>query len=226
MGGFKSDMEGTKALYLEDYCKSNDIDFIRFDYSGHGQSSGRFTDGTIGIWKQDAIGVLDGLTEKPQILIGSSLGGWISMLTAIERPKKLYALIGIAAAPDFTEDLIWDKLSESEKEILKKEGLYNLPSEYCNDPTAEPDPYPITYNLITEARERLLLRGKIEINCPVRLIHGIKDLDVPYETCLRISENITSEDVRIILSKNGDHRMSSPESLEIIKNTIEQFLCF
>jgi len=222
MGGFISDMEGSKALFLEKFAKEKNIPFIRFDYFGHGKSSGKFTDGTIGRWKEDALKVIDELTDAPQILIGSSLGGWISLLSAIERPEKIAALIGIAPAPDFTEELIWDVLKPEEKEILQKEGMYVLPSEYCDDP--EEDDYPITMNLIEEARSHMLLGNPININCPVRLIHGKKDKDVPYQTSNRIKEKLTSKNVEITFVEDGDHRMSDEKNLEIIKTVLENTL--
>jgi len=222
LGGFKSDMSGTKAIFLEDLCINNEIPFIRFDYQGHGESSGDFLDGTIGRWKDDAISIIDEVADSDQkiILIGSSLGGWIMLLAALARNNRIESLIGIAPAPDFTEDLIWDKLKKEEQEIIMQKGVYNLPTDYCDAPDAEPEPYPITKKLIIEARENLLLHNEIKIDCKINLIHGMKDFDVPFETSIKIAEKLTSKDVTIHYQKNGDHRMSSQESLKLIENIV------
>jgi len=223
MGGFKSDMEGAKAIFLENYCQKMKIDFLRFDYFGHGKSSGDFLKGTISRWRDDALAVLDNLTSGPQILIGSSLGGWIMLLAALARKDKIKSLIGIAAAPDFTERLIWDKLKESEKETLRNTGFFDLPSEYCNDPAEECEPYTITYKLIDDARKHLLLNKKvIDLHCNVNLIHGMKDLDVPYGFSIELCNKIAGKNVTLHLAKDGNHRMSEPESLEILRNVVEK----
>ena len=220
LGGFMSDMEGTKALFLHNLCINNGIPYTRFDYFGHGSSEGKFTDGTIGRWKDDVITIIDKLIKTPHIIIGSSMGGWLMLLATLERPEKVKALIGIAAAPDFTEDLIWNLLSKEEKQILKSEGQYILPTEYCNDP--DPDPYPITTELIEEARKHMLLRNSIQINCPVRLIHGSNDKDVPQETSSNLMHALTSTDVHLNILKNADHRMSSNEALALLEAVVLQ----
>ncbi len=222
LGGFKSDMSGTKAIFLEDFCVERGIPFIRFDYQGHGESSGDFLDGSIGRWRDDAVSIIDEATDSDEkiILIGSSLGGWIMLLAALARPERIESLIGIAPAPDFTENLIWDKLKKEEQNIIMNEGVYNLPSEYCDSPDVEPEPYPITKKLIIDARDHLLLHDEIKLDCKIDLIHGMKDFDVPYEISIKISEKVTSDNVTIYYQKNGDHRMSSPESLKLIKNVL------
>jgi len=223
MGGLKSDMQGSKAVFLESWCKKKDIPYIRFDYLGHGESSGSFTDGTIGRWKQDALTIIDRVAplDTPLILIGSSLGGWISLLCAIERPEKVCALIGIAPAPDFTEELVWDTMTDDQKELMLTNGQFAMPSDYCDD-----TPYPLTLTLIEEGRNHLLLANneEIPIKCPIRLIHGMQDQDVPYTVSQRISKQIASNDVIITLQKNGDHRMSSPDSLALITANLEGVL--
>jgi len=215
LSGFKSDMEGTKALFLESLCKEIGHAYIRFDYSGHGKSGGEFKDGTIGQWRDDALKVIDELTEGPIVLIGSSMGGWIMLLAALARPERIKALVGIAAAPDFTEELIWEKFSPQEQQQILHEGQVLIPNCY-----EDQQPYPITKNLIEEGRKYLLLHNPINITCPVRLIHGMKDEDVPYQVSLRIEEQLESEDVIVRLVKTGDHRMSAPENLELLREQI------
>lgn len=213
--GFRSDMEGTKALYLEDICKEIGQSFIRFDCSGHGKSGGDFKDGTIGQWKNDALKIIDELTDGPVILVGSSMGGWLALLVALERKEKIKAIIGIAAAPDFTEDLMWKALNPKQQKQVIEEGVTLIPN--CYD---DQEPYPITKNLIEEGRNHLLLQKSINLSCPVRLIQGMKDEDVPYQTANRIAEELVSDDVEISFVEDGDHRMSSPENLELLKYTL------
>lgn len=216
LGGFMSDMNGTKATYLEHYCQTNQLDFIRFDYFGHGQSSGNFSHGTIGLWKENCLTILDQLTDKPQILVGSSMGGWLMLLTALAHPTRIKGLIGIAAAPDFTEDLIWDLMTPAQKSLLMETGAYHLHSDYSHDP------YPITKNLIEEARQHLLLKTPISINIPVHLLHGKCDDDVPPIISERLYERLTSPHKTLHLLEGGDHRMSSPEQLELLQNIVQK----
>jgi len=215
-GGFRSDMTGSKALALEDRCRRTGQAFIRFDYTGHGQSSGRFQDGTIGDWLRDALAVLDQLTEGPQILVGSSMGGWIAALAALARPGRVVGLVGIAAAPDFTEELIWDRLSDPQRVQILQDGLLLRPSAYVEDPD------PISLGLIEEARDHLLLGGPVAITAPVRLIHGMADQDVPWRQSLRLAERIVGSDVRLVLVKDGGHRLSRPEDLAMIAYEIDR----
>lgn len=218
MSGFMSDMQGTKALELERYCRAAGRAFLRFDYRGHGESSGDFADGTIGAWAADAVAVLDACTEGPQILVGSSMGGWIMLLAALARPERVAALVGIAAAPDFTEDLMWNRFEPDVRKTLECDGVYEQPSEY------QDSPYTITRRLIEEGRDHLLLRRPIPLHCPVRLLHGMRDDSVPWMTASRIAEKILSDDVRIFLIKDGDHRLSRDADLARLKLTVDELL--
>lgn len=207
LGGFMSDMTGIKATTLEGHCLETGRAFLRFDYSGHGQSDGRFEDGTIGSWLDDALAVLDELTGGPQILVGSSMGGWIAHLLARSRPERVCALIGVAAAPDFTEDLLEQGFDPATRAKLEREGVVYLPSDYGDRP------YPITRALIEDGRRHLLLRAPIPVHCPVQLIQGMRDPDVPWQVALRLAERLESETVAVTLIKDGDHRLSRPEDL-------------
>jgi esterase/lipase len=208
LGGFMSDMQGTKALALEEFCKKNDYSFVRFDYFGHGESSGEFKKGTIGKWKENVLSVIDELTKGKLILVGSSLGGWLMLLATLERSERVAGLIGIASAPDFTEKLIFDEMTDEQKKQMQDNGEFILESEYGDDP------YPISCELIEEARNHLLLDSKIEINCPIRLFHGILDADVPPDFSVQIGDLITSDNMCVNLIAGGDHRMSEPDNIE------------
>lgn len=216
LGGFMSDMTGTKATALENFCQRQSYSFVRFDYFGHGQSSGTFVEGTIGRWRDNALAVLDHLTTGPQILIGSSLGGWLMLLVALARPQRIKALLGIASAPDFTEELIWEKMTQAQQDELLSKGTFLLPSEYNESP------YPISRQLIEEARNHLLLQNPIPISCPVRLLHGKQDDDVPFDFSIRLGEQLTTTDMCVNLIPHGDHRMSSDAVLEVIFDTLRE----
>ncbi len=218
LGGFLSDMTGTKARALEAYARGRGQAFLRFDYQGHGESSGRFEEGSIGRWAEDAITVIDELTEGPQVLVGSSMGGWIMLLAALARPERVAALLGIAAAPDFTEDLLWQRFPEEVKTEIETQGVHYEPSDYAETP------YPLTKRLIEEGRRHLLLRGAIPLTCPVRLLHGLRDPDVPWETALRLAERLESRNVEVILVKDGDHRLSEPADLRRLEATLDRLL--
>lgn len=219
LGGFKSDMEGSKALALENWCQAQGRSFLRFDYTGHGQSSGEFVDGCIGDWAQDALFALDHLTQGPQVLVGSSMGGWIMLLVARERSERLHAVVGLAAAPDFTEDLMLNWLSAEQKAEIERDGQAALPSD--DDPN---DPYIITKRLIEDGKNHLLLRDPLNIQMPVRLIQGMKDLDVPWQTALKIQDTLITDDVEIQFVKNGDHRLSEPNDLIRLTRTLNNVL--
>ena len=219
LGGFKSDMTGTKATALETHCRDAGRGYVRFDYMGHGESSGRFEDGTIGRWAGDALAVLDQVTEGPQVLVGSSMGGWIALLVALARPARVAGVIGVAAAPDFTEELMWARFGPEARHALETTGLWREPSEY------DADGYPITMKLIEEGRKHLLLsRGAIAIHVPVRLIHGMRDTAVPWSTAPRIASLLLSDDVTVKLIKDGDHRLSREQDLAILFDTVDD-LC-
>lgn len=218
LGGFMSDMTGTKATALENFCRLHDYSFIRFDYFGHGQSSGKFIEGTIGRWKDNVLTIIDQLTTGPQILIGSSMGGWLMLLAALARPKRVHALIGIASAPDFTETLIWNILSENQKKQLADTGLFHLSSDYSEHP------YPISKALIEEGRQHLLLHQRIPIHIPVRLFHGKLDHDVPATISQNLYDQLLSKDKNLTLIDQGDHRLSSPSDLELIYKTLQTFI--
>ena len=218
MGGFNSDMTGTKASALEAACREAGRAYVRFDYSGHGESSGEFADGTIGSWSEDAIAVLDAASEGPQVLVGSSMGGWIMLLAALARPQRVAGLVGIASAPDFTEELMWRRFDDDVRRRLEDTGVYHRPSEYGDDP------YPITMKLIEDGRRHLLLERPIAIHCPVRLLHGMKDEDVPWTTAPRIAEKLLADDVRVLVIKDGDHRLSRDQDILRLCVTVEE-LC-
>lgn len=216
LGGFRSDMSGAKASALDAHCRRAGRAFVRMDYRGHGESSGRFEDGTIGLWADDAIAVLDRATEGPQILVGSSMGGWIMLLAALARPDRIVGLVGVAAAPDFTEELIWARYPRHVRETILRDGVYLQPSEY------DPSGYPITRGLIEDGRKHLMLQGPVDILCPLRLIHGMRDADVPWQTALRIAERIRSDDVSVTLVKDGDHRLSRDQDIARICALVDE----
>jgi pimeloyl-ACP methyl ester carboxylesterase len=208
-----SDMTGDKALALEEFCRTEGHAFLRFDYGGHGQSSGDFADGTIGSWTDDALAALDHLSEGPQILVGSSMGGWIMALVALARPERVAGLLGIAAAPDFTIRLWDEELSTAQKDELTEKGFILMPNDYDA-------PYTVTRQLIEDGRTQALLGGPIPIRCPVRLLHGLEDTAVPWQTALKIQEKLDSDDVEVMLIKNGDHRLSEDDDLERLRKTL------
>jgi pimeloyl-ACP methyl ester carboxylesterase len=218
LGGFMSDMTGTKAEALDRFCAARSQAYLRFDYFGHGASSGAFEDATVGRWKGDALAVLDALTEGPQVLVGSSLGGWMMLLTALARPERVKGLVGIAAAPDATEDLMWAELSEDQRAAMLRDGLLRLPSDYSLEG------YIYTRALIEEGRRHLVMRTPIPLRCPVRLLHGMRDPDVPWRTSLALAEKLESRDVSVTLVKDGDHRLSTDENLVLLMRTLEPLL--
>lgn len=218
LSGFMSDMSGIKATALHEFCQKNSYSYVRFDYFGHGKSSKKFTDCNIGTWKQNVLDVIDNLTTGKQILVGSSMGGWLMLLAALERPERIAGLIGIASAPDFTEHLIWEQMNKQEQQELLTNKIYNLKSEFSDNP------YPVTLDLIEEGRKHLLLGKTIPIHCPVRLIHGLKDSDVPSSISTELALNLASSNVKVKMVENGDHRMSTPENIELLCNTLEDMV--
>ncbi|BAE49141.1 alpha/beta hydrolase [Paramagnetospirillum magneticum] len=217
--GYHSDMEGTKALALEEMCRAQRRAFLRFDYFGHGRSSGDVLYGTVGRWAADAVAVIGELTQGPQVLVGSSLGGWIALLAALELRDKVAGLVGVAAAPDFTEDLMWQDFTFEQRRTLMETGQLELPNCY------EPDnPWHIHRSLIEDGRNHLLLRDLIQIHCPVRLIQGQKDEDVPWQTAIRLADCLASERVDVTLVKDGDHRLSRDGDLIRLTNAVAAML--
>jgi len=215
LGGFKSDMTGTKAAFLQEWAGQQGRAFLRFDYSGHGESSGDFLEGCIGDWAEDAIDTISALTKGPQVLVGSSMGGWIALLVARAMPERVAALVGIAAAPDFTEDGMWGSFDEGQRAVLMRDGQIALPSDYAEEP------YVITRRLIEDGRNRLVLRAPLDLPFPVRLLQGSDDTDVPVSVALRLFDHATSPDLRLVLVKGADHRFSTPECLDLIAATLE-----
>ena len=216
--GFMSDMNGEKALALEKYAIRKGYGFIRFDNFGCGTSSGKFIDQTISSWLEGATLVIEKLADNKIIIIGSSLGAWIGLLSAMKFPNKIVGLICIAAATDFTEELIWQSLTEEEKAVFIQNGSYNIrgKNQGCHSP------YPISLNLITDGRKNLLLSGNnININCPVHLVHGMQDFDVPFTISLRVAEKLTSNQVITKLIKDADHKLSRPQDLQIIFESLD-----
>ncbi len=216
LGGFKSDMEGSKALFLEAWAKAEGRAFLRFDYSGHGQSSEDFVEGCIGDWAADAQEIVSALTDGPQILVGSSMGGWISLLLARLMPAKVHALVGVAAAPDFTEDSMWEAFDEEQRTRLLQDGRVELPSEY------DDGPYIITRKLIEDGRNQLVLRAPLPLPFTVRLLQGTADEDVDVSVALRLLDHADGDDIRLTLVKDADHRFSTPECLAMIVSAIEE----
>jgi len=200
-------MGGLKATGLAGFARQHSRPMLRFDYYGHGASSGNFRAGCIGRWLEDALAVIDAVAEGPQLLVGSSMGGWIALLAALARPGRVAGVVGIAPAPDFTEELIWQKLSASERRELAERGELMVPSAY------ESEPIPITLKLVEEGRRHLLLGAPIRLSCPVRLLHGMRDPDVPYQLSLRLAQALTGGAVVVELIEDGDHRLSRPQDL-------------
>lgn len=221
LGGLRSDMTGTKAVFFEQESRDAGVSFLRFDYTGHGQSSGDFVDGCIGDWSRDAIDAIDHLTDGKVILIGSSMGGWAMLNVAVARPDRIAALYGIAAAPDFTEDLMCASMSDAEKVALERDGQIEQPNDYSDEP------YLITKHLIEDGRKHLRLRAPLALDVPIRLVHGMRDTDVPYSLSQRIMEQVSSQDVELLLLKDGDHRLSDPYCLSrlsrVYRSLLEEF---
>lgn len=217
LGGLRSDMTGTKAVHLEDWARRSGRAFLRFDYSGHGASSGDFTDGCIGDWAEDAAAAITALTEGPLVLVGSSMGGWISLLLAKRMPDRVSGLVTIAAAPDFTEDGMWAEWSEDQRCACLEEGQVALPSDYGADMI-------ITRTMIEDGRRHLVLRDPLTLPIPVRLLQGTADADVPMAVALRLLDHAQGPDIRLELVKGADHRFSDPGCLATITRAVEEVL--
>jgi pimeloyl-ACP methyl ester carboxylesterase len=212
LGGFKSDMQGTKAQALDEWAASQKRACVRFDYSGHGESGGDFINGTIGRWLEESLAVFERFCEGPQVVIGSSMGGWMALLLAREISKhpalraSLAGLVLIAPAPDFTEELMWKGFSPQIRNEIESKGVWLRASEYG-------DPYPITRNLIEEGRNHLLLGSAIEVGCPVRILQGAQDPDVPWRHVFALLHRLPADDVVLTMIQDGDHRLSRPQDI-------------
>ena len=229
LGGFKSDMKGTKAQALDLWARDHGRAITRFDYSGHGESGGDFTDGTIGRWLEDSLAVFDACCRGPQVAIGSSMGGWLALLLVRElarrapvAPAQLPAaqvagLVLIAPAVDFTEELMWQRFPPEVKRQIEQTGAWQRPSDYSAEP------YPITRGLIEDGRQHLLLGGMIETGCPVRILQGVQDGDVPWNHAVALTSRLAQDDVVLTLVKDGDYRLSRPEDLERLTRAVAEF---
>jgi pimeloyl-ACP methyl ester carboxylesterase len=235
LGGYKSDMKGTKAVALADWAGQAGRACVRFDYSGHGESGGAFTDGSIGRWLADSLAVFDACCAGPQILIGSSMGGWLALLLARELKRRpppdppvqardsrvgaasIAGMVLIAPAVDFTEELMWKRFTPEIKRELEDKGVWARPSQYS------PEPYLVTRQLIEEGRNHLLLGGMIETGCPVRILQGVQDPDVPWQHAKALVARFACDDVVLTLIKDGDHRLSRPEDIERLIRAVEEF---
>ena len=207
LGGFKSDMTGTKAEALALWAARSGRAFLRFDYSGHGASDGRFEDGTISAWLADALAAIDRLTEGPIALVGSSMGGWIAALAALRLKDRLAGMVLIAPAPDFTEELIWAQMTGPERDQILRNGRLVEHSPYSDEPTI------ITRALIEDGRYHLILHGPIALDCPVRILQGMADPDIPWRHALKLAERLSTDDLVLTLMKAGDHRLSKPHEI-------------
>jgi pimeloyl-ACP methyl ester carboxylesterase len=222
--GLKSDMKGTKAQALDVFAQQHGRALTRFDYSGHGESGGSFTDGTIGRWLEESLAVFDACCRGPQVVVGSSLGGWIALLLAREMARRgapstasVAALVLIAPAVDFTEELMWKCFPPEVRREIEQNGMWQRPSRYGDEP------YPITRNLLEEARQHLLLGGLIETGCPVRILQGVADPDVPWQHAVDLTARFAQDDVVLTLVKDGDHRLSRPEDIERMLAAVAEF---
>jgi len=226
LGGFKSDMKGTKAEALDRWAESQGRACLRFDYSGHGESRGDFTAGTIGRWLTESIAVYARFAQGPQVVVGSSMGGWLALLLARELRKRqekkepaapIAGMVLIAPAVDFTEELMWKPLSDAIKREIEENGVWMRPSEYSEGP------YPITKRLIEDGRKHLMLGGLIETGCPVHILQGVQDPDVPWRHAVELVARFARDDVALTLIKDGDHRLSRPEDIERLIAAVKEF---
>jgi pimeloyl-ACP methyl ester carboxylesterase len=222
LGGFKSDMKGTKAEALDRWAEKEGRACLRFDYSGHGESGGIFTDGTIGRWLEESLAVYLRFAHGPQVLIGSSMGGWLALLLARTLSQRsgaapIAGMVLIAPAVDFTEELMWKQFPDAIKQEIEQTGLWMRPSAY------DEDPYPITRTLIEDGRKHLLLGGLIETGCPVHILQGVEDPDVPWRHAVELVSRFSRDDVVLTLIKDGDHRLSRPEDIERLIAAVKEF---
>ena len=212
--GYMSDMEGGKAVALHEWARRNGRAMLRLDYAGNGASEGRFADGTLESWRDDVLMLMDGLTQGPVVLVGSSMGGWLALLVALQRPDRVLGIVGIAAAPDFTQ---WG-FTDADKALLATEGRIEEPTPYGDQP------YVTTLAFWQSGQEHRLLEAEIPISCPVRLLHGQADADVPWEIALRTATRLRSSDVQTLLIKDGDHRLSRDADITLLIGTVDALL--
>jgi pimeloyl-ACP methyl ester carboxylesterase len=224
LGGFRSDMRGTKAQALDRWARDHGRAVARFDYSGHGESGGSFEEGTIGRWLEDSMAVFDCFCRGPQVVIGSSMGGWLALLIARELARRdrvsaatIRGMVLIAPAVDFTEELMWKRFPAEVKQEIERNGVWARPSQYSVEP------YPVTRNLLEEARRHLLLEGMIETGCPIRILQGVQDPDVPWRHAVELTSRFAQDDVVLTLVKDGDHRLSRPEDIERLIAAVAEF---
>jgi pimeloyl-ACP methyl ester carboxylesterase len=212
LSGFNSDMRGTKALALDAWAAEQGRACVRFDYSGHGESGGALTDGTIGRWLEESVAVFERFCRGPQVVIGSSMGGWMALLLARQIARRavsraaLAGLVLIAPAPDFTETLMWNRFSPDIRREIETKDVWLRPSQYG-------EPYPITRALIEEGRNHLLLGSAIDVGCPVRILQGAQDPDVPWQHAFALAHRLPSDDVVLTMIQDGDHRLSRPQDI-------------
>ena len=217
LGGLKSDMEGTKAVHLEDWAQAKGRAFLRLDYSGHGQSSGTFEEGCIGDWHEDTLAAVEALTKGPIVPVGSSMGGWQALLLARAMPERLAGLVTIAAAPDFTEDGWWEGFDADQRAPLERDGRVALPSDYM-------EPYVVTKRMIEDGRDHLVLRAPLELPVSVRMLQGTADTAVSTATATRLLEHASCPDMRLTLVKDADHRFSDGLCLGLIEQAVEDVI--
>lgn len=217
LGGFRSDMQGTKALFLRDWCAARGQAFLRLDYAGHGASGGDFEQGCLTSWTEDAAAVIEARCAGPVLLVGSSMGGWIALHLARRWPHRVAALVGLAAAPDFTSELMWPAFDEAQRAAILQEGVLRLPSAYG-------EPVPITRRLIEDGATMRVLDAPITLAAPARLLQGMADPDVPWRHAVRLMETLDASDARLTLIKDGDHRLSRPSDLALLAATLGELL--
>ncbi|MEL7490702.1 MAG: alpha/beta hydrolase [Pseudomonadota bacterium] len=215
LGGFRSDMAGTKALYLDQWAHEHNRAYLRFDYSGHGQSEGDFEDGCLSSWTDDAEAMINAATDGPLVLIGSSMGAWVACLLARRLASRIKGAVFIAPAPDFTEALIWPSMDSETRETLMREGRIEEETDYADEPSV------ITKKLIEDGRDNLILHEPVTIDGPVRILQGMADPDVPYAHAFRLAEALTSDDVMVVMTKSGDHRLSTDADLQRLAGAVE-----
>src|SRR5260221_7777941 len=222
LGGFKSDMEGTKGEGVDRWAEQAGRAYVRLDYSGHGESGGEFTEGTIGRWLEESLAVYSRFAQGPQIMIGSSMGGWLALLLARalavrKDAASIAGMVLIAPAVDFTEELMWKEFSDATRREIEQNGFWMRPSAYGEEP------YPITRGLIEDGRKHLLLGGLIETRCPVHILQGVQDPDVPWRHAVELVSRFSRDDVVLTLIKDGDHRLSRPEDIERLMVAVQEF---